>query len=43
MGNYRVILPIEIDGKRLEHGDVVALNSETAAEYSFALIAVEGD
>ncbi|MDE2097865.1 MAG: hypothetical protein KGL39_11500 [Patescibacteria group bacterium] len=39
--SYRVILPIEIDGKKYEHGSVVSLDMKTAEEYAFALLPAE--
>lgn len=41
---YRVTLPVEIGGVGYEFGDVVELDIETAAEFSYALIEwEEGD
>ncbi len=41
MRRYRVILPVEIEGKAYGYGDVAELPMETAAEFAHALIAVE--
>ena len=38
---YKVILPIEVDGKRYEYGDVAELERQTALDYAFALQQVE--
>jgi hypothetical protein len=39
--NFRVLLPIEIEGRIYEFGSVVELDLETAKLYSHALIACE--
>ena len=41
MRRFRVLLPIEIDGRMYEFGSVVELDLETAGGYSHALIACE--
>lgn len=41
MKRFRVLLPIEIDGRIYEFGSVVELSLETAKDYSHALIACE--
>jgi hypothetical protein len=41
MKRFRVLLPIEIDGRIYEFGSVVELDLETALAYSHALIACE--
>jgi hypothetical protein len=38
---YRVILPVEIDGRVLAYGETVELETQTAVDYAHALIAVE--
>ncbi len=38
---FRVILPFELDGELMEHGSIVHLDSDTAAVFSHALIAVD--
>jgi hypothetical protein len=43
MRKYRVTLPVEIDGKMYQFGDVVELDLETATQFAHALIAWEGD
>jgi hypothetical protein len=40
---FRVVMPIEVGGVIYQHGSTVELDSETAALYSHALIALEGD
>ena len=37
---YKVLLPIDVDGRIYQHGDVVELDLETAKIYSHALIAL---
>jgi hypothetical protein len=41
MRKYRVLLPIEVDGVRFEHGDVVQLEMQTAIDFAHALVAIE--
>jgi hypothetical protein len=41
MKKFRVVLPIEVDGRIYEFGAVVEMDLETARLYSHALIAVE--
>jgi len=43
MNKYRVILPIEVNGVPRAFGDVIELDEATAIEFSFALIAWEGE
>jgi len=38
---YKVLLPIEIEGRIYEFGSVVELDLDVAKEYSHALIACE--
>jgi hypothetical protein len=38
---YRVILPVEIDGRAFAYGETAELETETAVEFAHALIAVE--
>ena len=38
---YRVTLPVEIEGRKYQFGDVVALDDAVADEVSYALISAE--
>ena len=38
---YRVVLPVDIDGRIYEYGSTIELDIETATLYSHALMAVE--
>lgn len=37
---YHVMLPVEVDGKVYNYGDVAELDIETAAKYAHALMAL---
>jgi len=41
MREYRVLLPIDVEGHIYQFGSVVELDLETAKAYSHALLAVE--
>ena len=41
MKKFRVLLPIDVDGRIYEFDSVVELDLEQAKEYSHALIAIE--
>jgi uncharacterized protein YfaS (alpha-2-macroglobulin family) len=38
---YRVVLPIDVDGKVYQYGETAELDETTAAAYAHALIAIE--
>jgi hypothetical protein len=37
---YRVTLPIDVDGRTYQYGDIAELEMETAIDYAHALIAL---
>lgn len=41
MKTFRVVLPIDIDGKLFQFGQTVELDVETAKAYSHALVRVD--
>jgi hypothetical protein len=41
LGKYRVILAIDVDGKRYEYGDVIELEMQVALDFAHALQLIE--